>query len=45
MEEDRSAFKILTCKPEVNIPSERSMRRRENNIEMDLKKIGINTRD
>ena len=40
-EEDRSAFKILT-----GTPTEKRCRCRwEDNIRMDLKEIGINTRD
>ena len=45
MEEDRSAFKILTGKPTGNRPLGRPRRRWEENIRMDLKKIGINTRN
>ena len=41
MDECRSAFKILTGKR----PLERSIRRWEENITMDLKEIGINTRN
>ena len=37
----RSAFKILTGKPTFRKPR----RRWENNIRMDLKEIGINTRN
>ena len=40
MEEGRSAFKILTGKPTRKMP----WRRWEDNIRIDLKEIGINTR-
>ena len=40
MEEGRSAFKILTCKPTGKRPLGR--RRWEDNIRMDLEEIGIN---
>ena len=43
MEEDRSAFKILTGKPTGKRPMPRH--RWEENIRMDLKEIGINTRN
>ena len=45
MEEDRSAFKILTGKPTGKSPLERPRRRWEDNIGMNLKGIGINTRN
>ena len=45
MEEGRSAFKILTGKPTGNRPLERLSRRWEDNIRMDLKEIGIITRN
>ena len=45
MEEGRSAFKILTGKPTGKRPLGRPRRRWEDNIEMDLKEIGINTRN
>ena len=45
MEEGRSGFKILTCKPtgksSVRIPR----RRLEDNIKINLKEMGINTRN
>ena len=44
MEEGRSAFKILTCKPLGNRPLGRSRRRWEDNIRMHLKVISINMR-
>ena len=44
MEEGRSAFKILTGKPTGKRPLWRPRRRWEDNIRMDLKEIGINTR-
>ena len=43
MEEDRSAFKILTNKPTEKRPLRRPRRRWEDNIRMDLEEIGINT--
>ena len=45
MEEGRSAFTILTGKPTGNITLGRPKRRWEDNIRMDLKEIGINTRN
>ena len=42
MEEGRSAFIILTGKPTGKRPLDRSRRRWEDNIRMDLKKICIN---
>ena len=45
MEEGRSGLKILIGKPRGRRPSEKSRRRLEDNIRMDLKEIGINTRD
>ena len=42
MEEDRNAFKILTGKPTGKRPFGRPRRRREDNIRMNLEKIGIN---
>jgi hypothetical protein len=44
MGEDRSAFKILTNTPTGKIHLGRSRRRWEDNIRMDLKEIGVNTR-
>ena len=44
MEEDRASFKILTGKPTGKRPLGRPRRRWEDNIRMDLKEIGINTR-
>ena len=44
-EEGRNAFKILTGTPAGNRPLGRPRRRWENNIRMDLKGIGINTRN
>ena len=44
MEEGRSAFKILTGKPTRKRPLGRPRRRWEDNIRMDLKEIGIDTR-
>ena len=45
MEEGRSAFKILTGTPAEKIPLGRHRCRWENNIRMNLKEIGINTRN
>ena len=45
MEEGRSAFKILTGKPIGKRPLGRPRRRWCNNIRMDLREIGINTRN
>jgi hypothetical protein len=45
MEEDRSAFKILTDKPTGRKPLGRPRHRWENNIKTYLKEIGINTRN
>ena len=45
MEEDRSAFKILASKPTGKRLLGRLRRRWEDNIRMDLKEIGINTRN
>ena len=42
MEEDRSAFKILTGSPTGKRPLGRPRRRWEDNIRMDLEEIGIN---
>ena len=44
MEEGRSAFKIVTGKPIGNRPSGMYKRRWEDNIKMDLKERGVNTR-
>ena len=45
MEEDRRAFKILASKPTGKIPLGRLKRTWEDNIRIDLKEIGINTRN
>ena len=45
MEEDMSAFRILTGKPTGKRPLGRPRRRWEDNIRMDLKVIGINARN
>ena len=42
MEDDRSAFKILTGKPTGNRPLRRPRRRVEDNIRMDLEEIRVN---
>ena len=42
MEEGRSTFKILTGKPIGKRPLARPRRRWDDNIRMDLEKIGIN---
>ena len=43
--EGRSAFNILTGTPAGKIPLGRPSQRWEDNIRMDLKEIGINTRN
>ena len=45
MQEDRSAFKILTGKPTGRKPLGRPWRRWEDNIRMYLEEIGINARN
>ena len=45
MEEGRSAFKILTDTPIGKRPLGRPRRRWEDNIRMDLKEIGTNSRN
>ena len=45
MEEGRSVFKLLTRKPTGKRPLGRRRRRWEDNIRMELKEIGINTRN
>ena len=45
MEDARSAFKILTGRPKGKRPIGRPRRRWEDNIRMDLKEIGIDTRN
>ena len=45
MEERRSAFKILTSKLTGKRPLGRPRRRWEDNIRMDLKEVGINTKN
>ena len=45
MEEDRSAFKILTGKPTGKRPLRRHRRRWEENITIDLEEICINARN
>ena len=45
MEEGRSAFELLTGTPAGKRPSGRPRRRWEDNIRMDLKEIGIITRN
>ena len=42
---DRSAFNILKCKPRRKRPLGRPRRRWEDNIRMDLKEIGVTTRN
>ena len=44
-EKSRSAFKLLTGTTTGKRPSERPWRRWEDNIRMDLKETGINTRN
>ena len=43
--EEYSAFKMLTGKPTGKRPLGRARRRWEDNIRMNLKEIGINTRN
>ena len=45
MEEGRSAFKMLTGKRTGKRPLGRPRRRWEDNIRMDIKQIGIDTRN
>ena len=45
MEEGRSAFNILTWKPTSKRPSGRPSRRQEDSIKMDLRELGISTRN
>ena len=45
MEEGKSAFKILPGKPAGKRPLGKPRRRWKDNIRMDLKEIGINTRN
>jgi hypothetical protein len=45
MEQGRGAFKVLRGKPIENRPLGRPRRRWEDNIRMNLKEIGINTRN
>jgi hypothetical protein len=45
MEEDRRAFKIITVPPTRKIPSGRDGRRWEDTIRMNVKEIGITTRN
>jgi hypothetical protein len=45
MVEDRSAFKMLAGKPTGKRPSGWPRRRWEDNIRMDFKETGINTRN
>ena len=45
MGEDRSAFKILRGTPTGKIPLGRPGRRWEDNIRMDLKEMGVHTRN
>ena len=44
-EEGSSALKILTSKPTKKIPSGKPRLRLEDNIRMNLKEMGINTRN
>ena len=45
MEDGRNALKVVMRKPSGNRPLGRNRSRREDNIGMDLKEIGINTRN
>jgi len=40
MGEDRGVYRFLGGKPEGKIPLERTMRRWENNIKVDLQEVG-----
>ena len=44
MEEGRSAFKIITGKPTGKRPQGRPRRRWDDNVRMDIKEMGINSR-
>ena len=45
MEEDRTAFKTLTCTPTGKRPLGRPRQRWKANIRMDFKEMGVNTRN
>ena len=45
MEESRNAYRVLVGKPEGKRPLGRPRRRWEDNIKMDLKKVGYNPGD
>ena len=45
MEESRSAFKILIGKYTGKAPLGKPKRRQEDNIRMDLKEVGVNSRN
>ena len=45
MNDSSCSFKILTSKPTGKRPCGKSRRRWEDNMKMDLKEIGINTRN
>ena len=45
MEESRNAFKMLAGKPTGKRPLGRLRRRWEDNIRLDLKEMGVNTRN
>ena len=45
MEEARRAFKILTGKPIGNRPLRRSRRRWADNVRIELKEIGVDTKN
>jgi hypothetical protein len=45
MEDSRSAFKILSCKPTEKRPLGRPRHRSKDNIRTDLKEIGSNMRN
>ena len=45
MEEGRSAFKILTGKPTGKINLGRPMRKWEDSFRLDLKEIGVSTKN
>ena len=45
MEQSRNAYRVLMRKPEGKRPLGRPRRRREDNIKMDLRKVGFDHRD
>ena len=45
MEEFRNAYRVLVTKPEGKIPLERLKHRWEDNIKVDLKEVGCDSRN